>query len=81
MLFQLSFVLRFQFPKPAAFRQLDYSTKLSILCQALFSSFLSAANLQGISNALPPFMDHYGVSEAFCIFLGGLSDESVSENK
>lgn len=43
MLFSLSFDLRFQFPKPAVFRQPDYFIKLSILCQALFSFFSSCS--------------------------------------
>ena len=53
MLFQLSFDLRFQFSKPAAFRQLDYFTKLSILCQALFSSFLAPVHFRAAVKVSP----------------------------
>ena len=51
--FSTFFVLRFQFSKPAAFRQLDYSTKLSILCQALFSPFLSPVHFRAAVKTSP----------------------------
>lgn len=56
------------------------------------SAYLSKTEFHGVDlNKIPSLteyvvhfldlMDCYGVSEAFCIFLRGLSDESVSENK
>ncbi len=58
----------------------------------LASAYLSKTEFHGMDlNIIPTLtervvhfldlMDCYGVSEAFCIFLGGLSDESISENK
>lgn len=58
----------------------------------LASAYLSKSEFHGMDlNKIPSLtehvihfldlMDRYGVSEAFCIFLGGLSDESISENK
>ena len=58
----------------------------------LASAYLSKTEFHGMDlNKIPSLaehvvhfldlMDHYGVSEAFCIFLGGLLDERISENK
>lgn len=58
----------------------------------LASAYLSKSEFHGMDlNKIPSLTEHvihfldlmdcYGVSEAFCIFLGGLSDESISENK